>query len=77
MNLSNSSMEMNGTLKDLRILWEHTKSIWNDSVRQDFDDNHYTPLERHVLSAIRAMERLAPALEKMQHECGERTGAEW
>lgn len=70
MNVTNSSMELNGTLKEMRLLWEQTKTIWNDAVRDDFEQNHYTPLERYVLSAIRAMERLAPVLEKMQHDCG-------
>jgi hypothetical protein len=69
MNLSNSSMELNGSLKDLRILWEETKTVWNDGVRQDFEEQRYIPLEQRVLSAIRAMERLAPILEKLQQDC--------
>ena len=70
MNLSSSSMELNGSLKDLRALWEKTKEVWNDPVRQAFEDQHYVPLELSVLAAIRAIERLAPILEKVQHECG-------
>jgi hypothetical protein len=70
MNLSSSSMELNGSLKDLRALWEKTKEVWNDPVRQSFEDQHYVPLELSVLAAIRAIERLAPILEKVQHECG-------
>jgi hypothetical protein len=63
-------MEMNGTLKDLRILWDETKEVWNDSVRQDFEKNHWQPMESRVLGGIRAIERLAPILEKLQRDCG-------
>jgi hypothetical protein len=69
MNLSNSSMELNGTLKDLRILWDETKEVWNDGVRQDFEKNQWVSLELRVLGGIRAMERLAPVLEKLQRDC--------
>ena len=70
MNMTNSSMEMHGALKDLRARWEQTREVWNDAVRIDFEEHHYFTLERQVLQAIRAMERLAPILEKMQQECG-------
>jgi hypothetical protein len=69
MNLSNSSMELNGKLKDMRILWDETKAIWNDPVGRNFEENHWLPLEARVRSALRAMERLAPVLEKIQHDC--------
>ncbi|HEV3119968.1 MAG TPA: hypothetical protein VGY58_23105 [Gemmataceae bacterium] len=70
MHLSSSSMELNGGLKDLRALWETTKDVWNDPVRIVFEEQHYVPLEHSVLGAIRAIERLAPVMEKCQHECG-------
>jgi hypothetical protein len=69
MNLSNSSMELNGSLKDLRILWDETKEVWNDPVGREFEENRWLPLEARVRSALRAMERLAPIMEKVQHEC--------
>jgi hypothetical protein len=69
MNLSNSSMELNGKLKDMRILWDETKAIWNDPVGRNFEEHHWLPLEARVRSALRAMERLAPVLEKIQHDC--------
>jgi hypothetical protein len=69
MNLSNSSMEMNSTLKDLRILWEDTKAVWNDTVRQDFEIHQWQALELRTLAGIRAIERFAPILDKMQRDC--------
>ncbi len=69
MNLSNSSMELNGALKDLRILWDETRTVWNDPVGRDFEENRWLPLEARVRAALRAMERLAPLIEKVQNEC--------
>jgi hypothetical protein len=63
-------MELSAALKELRILWDETKVVWNDAVRRDFEEHQYLPLEQRVLGGIRAMERLAPILEKVQHECG-------
>ena len=63
------SMELNGGLKDLRAMWESTKDVWNDQVRLAFEQQHFIPLERSVLSTLRAIERLTPIMEKCQHEC--------
>ncbi|HLN30444.1 MAG TPA: hypothetical protein VK395_22060 [Gemmataceae bacterium] len=69
MNLSNSSMELNGTLKDLRVLWEETKAVWSDPVSRDFEEHRWLPIDERVRAALRAMERLAPVIERVQHEC--------
>jgi hypothetical protein len=70
MNLTSNASELSGSLKHLRTLWEETKAVWNDAVRRDFEENDWTPIESHVLSALRAMERLAPILEKAHQDCG-------
>jgi hypothetical protein len=69
MSINSNAMELHGSLKDLRALWEETKTVWNDAVRQDFEKNFWEPLEARVLAAIRAMERLAPVLDKAHLEC--------
>jgi hypothetical protein len=69
-NLGSSSMELTGALKDLRRRWEETREVWNDPVSQDFQKNQWELLEMRVIGAIRAMERLAPVLEKLSRECG-------
>jgi hypothetical protein len=68
-NLSGSSMELNSSLKELRILWEETQAVWNDSVRRDFEEHHLMPFVAQVTSLLRAVERLSPVLEKVQHDC--------
>ena len=71
MSLSGNSMELSGALKNLRILWEETKAVWNDPVRRSFEEQQWIPLERRVLAGIHAMDQLAPVLDKVRHECGE------
>jgi hypothetical protein len=61
--------ELNTALKDLRVLWEQTKSGWDDPVSRDFEERYWTALETQVVSALRAMDRLAPILAKAQREC--------
>jgi hypothetical protein len=50
--------------------WEETREKWADAVRQDFEENIWTPLENQVRATLRGIERLTPALLKMQQDCG-------
>jgi hypothetical protein len=70
MNLSSSSMELNGTLKEMRQHWEETKEVWRDPVCTYFEERYWLPLQAHVLSTLRAIERLSPILERLHHDCG-------
>ena len=69
MNLSASWIELNDALKNMRILWEETKSGWKDAVSQEFDERYWTPLDNQVVATLRAMDRLAPILARAQREC--------
>jgi hypothetical protein len=71
MSLGSSSMELGSALKDLRVLWDETKTVWNDPVREYFEQNHWIPLEKRVLAGLHAMDQLAPILDKIRQECGE------
>jgi hypothetical protein len=71
MNLSSSSMELHGALKELRILWQETQAVWNDPVRREFEQQFWEPFQEQILSALRAVERLSPILDRVRHDCGE------
>jgi hypothetical protein len=62
-------MELNSALKELKIRWEDTQSVWNDSVSQDFQEHQWLPFTGQVMSMLRAVERLSPVLEKVYHDC--------
>jgi hypothetical protein len=58
-------------LKDLRLLWEQTKLVWNDPVREAFEEQQWNVLEQRVMGALRAVERIGPIIDRLQHECGQ------
>jgi hypothetical protein len=70
MNLNSSAMELSGALKDLRALWADTKMYWNDPVSQAFEEQQWNLVEARVLGALRAIERLAPVIDRVRHDCG-------
>jgi hypothetical protein len=69
MNLSSGWIELNSSLKTMRLRWEEVKTDWHDTVCRDFEKNHWIPLESQVVSTLRAIDRLAPVLAKAQQEC--------
>ena len=68
-NLNAGYSSLNHSLKELRILWEETKSHWKDAVSESFEEHQWHPLEARMVAALRAMDRLAPVLCKMQQDC--------
>ena len=68
-NLNAGYATLNHGLKDLRILWEQAKSEWKDRVQESFEENQWLPLEERILATLRAMDRLAPVLIKLQQDC--------
>jgi hypothetical protein len=70
MNLTEGHMALSLRMKELRHLWEETKEGWKDPVSQSFEENEWAMLETRVVGALRAIDRLAPILHKMKHECG-------
>jgi hypothetical protein len=73
MSLNSSTMELNAALKNLRILWEETKTVWNDPVRKAFEEQYWQPLEGSTIAGIRAMNHLSPIMEKLRQECADET----
>ena len=69
MNLTIGWTDLNRALKSMRQLWEETKLDWHDTVSQDFEENHWTPLERQAVATLRAIDRLAPVLAQAEREC--------
>jgi hypothetical protein len=58
-----------GSLKDLRLFWEHTQKYWRDPASQDFDEKLWQPLEAQAGAALRGIDRLTQILHQMQHDC--------
>jgi hypothetical protein len=65
-NLSSMLDQLNSALLVLRQRWEHTKTLWNDSVRRGFEDDYWTPLEKQTQATQREMEKLAQVIAQAQ-----------
>jgi len=69
--LHTGSSKLGLALKTLRLRWTETVEHWHDPVSQAFELNHFIPLERQILSTLRAVDRLAQVLDQAKHECGD------
>jgi hypothetical protein len=68
MNVSTAMAQLHSALKDLRMLWQETKSDWKDPVQRDFEINHWEPLESQVMAALREMDRLSVTLYRIEQD---------
>ena len=69
MSVTTGTMDLNASLKVLRLRWDEATLVWNDSVRHEFDEQLWLPLTERVVATLRAMDRLAPVLIKMRQDC--------
>jgi hypothetical protein len=75
MNLSAGWTELNNSLKTLNDCWEDAKTHWKDVVAEEFEETFLVPLDLQVRSTLRGIERVTPALLKLQQDCGDRGSA--
>jgi hypothetical protein len=68
-DLNASWTELSSALKTLGERWEETKAQWDDSVRADFEEHVWNPLEAQVRSTLRGIERLNPVLHRLRQDC--------
>lgn len=72
MNLDADRYRLFREFELLRDHWQRTRRLWHDSVRDEFDKEHWAALEGAVLTTLGAMDRLAPIVNQMQQECAAR-----
>ncbi len=56
-------------VRTLGLRWEQTQTQWNDQVMRDFERRHLEHFEPKATSAVRAIQRLAELLTRVEHEC--------
>jgi hypothetical protein len=62
--------ELNASFTTLGEHWEEAKTQWSDQVRQDFEEGFWNHLDGQVRATLRGIERLLPALQRLQRDCG-------
>jgi hypothetical protein len=56
-------------LKEVRMRWDETGSVWSDAVSRDFEKNHLELLEHQLKTTITGLERLSSVLAQAKHAC--------
>lgn len=69
MSLNTAWIELNNGLKTVRLAWEDAREQWKDSVGREFEAERWAPLEAQVVSALRALDVLAPVLAAARRDC--------
>ena len=57
-------------MKDLNNRWLDTKSTWQDSTSEAFEQEHMVTLETDLRQAITAMEHMAQIIAQVKRDCG-------
>jgi hypothetical protein len=68
-DISTDRAKLHNLMKDLATRWEEVKSVWDDSVRREFEERHWQALEAHVRAAERAMDQLGTVMVQVRHDC--------
>lgn len=69
MALSTGRSKLHDAHKTLRAHWEAVEGVWKDSVRRDFEDNYWKPLEPEIHATLRGIDRLAQVLQQVHNDC--------
>ncbi|MFN4258895.1 MAG: hypothetical protein ACK4RK_06325 [Gemmataceae bacterium] len=71
MSLGTGRSRLYASLEALRHRWQQTQELWTDSVRRDFEENHWEPLEQQVVDVLHAIDQLAQVLAQAKQECSD------
>jgi hypothetical protein len=55
--------------KVIRHRWDDVTEKWSDTVRADFEEKVWAPLDQHTGEALRAIDRLARVLTECRRAC--------
>jgi hypothetical protein len=64
-----SATNLSQALKELSSDWEYTKSRWNDSQSQDFEEKYLKELPHHVARVATVIEEIDALLSKVKTDC--------
>ena len=53
---------------ELQRQWEHTKSVWNDHQRYEFEHHVWLPLSRDITELLNELEEAGALVKKAQRE---------
>ena len=71
MSVEGARQRLQASLRDLKAQWEVAQASWQDATAEAFGDRYIEELERAVLTAMPAMEKMVETLVRVRRECGE------
>lgn len=69
MNIGAGHLALQSAFKELRRKWEEVQLYWDDSVRREFAEQVWLPLETQVMVTLRELDRLMQTLQRAESEC--------
>jgi hypothetical protein len=70
MSLDAPRYKLNSSMKALRARWEEVAELWNDPVRQRFEESCWRHLEPAVTATTAAIDELSRVLAQARQDCG-------
>lgn len=69
MTIGSAVPQLQDELKKLLLKWEESQALWDDKVRDDFEQNFIIPMRDQARNTLQAMEQLAVHLYAMKQDC--------
>jgi hypothetical protein len=69
MSLDSGRYQLYSSFKTVREHWADAVQHWQDTVRQEFEEQHWGQLEPRVQAALAAIDRLALVINQAKQEC--------
>ena len=70
-DLAAGAGRLQDSLKNIKLRWEETKDVWNDTRRADFDTTYMEPIEPRVRMTLEKLRKLAQVYYQACQECKE------
>ena len=63
-----SANDLHAIGQRLAVLWADSEYVWQDAVRQDFEERFMTPLQTETMATIKEMHKLLEVIAKTQRD---------
>jgi hypothetical protein len=70
MSLAGGRGRLQGAIKELKVRWDKTRMSWDDTNSRALEEAVLDPLERKVVGAVIAMEKMMEICARARRDCG-------
>jgi hypothetical protein len=69
MNLEGGRARLYAALKTLQSHWDNTEPHWQDTMKAQFVEQLWTPLQMQTAAALEAIDQMDVLLHQMRRDC--------